>query len=68
VSAGFLDEVVALDAVADRARAVATQLAETVHPGPFAMTRHTVRGELAAQLRAGLDADTARFDVHTQGI
>jgi enoyl-CoA hydratase len=63
VAAGFLDEVVAMDAVADRALAVATQLAETVHPGPFRMTRETIRGELADELRAGLEADLGDFSV-----
>ncbi len=63
VAAGFLDEVVPLPEVADRARAVAAQLAETVHPGPFAMTRTTIRGALAEQLRTSLDADMARFEV-----
>jgi enoyl-CoA hydratase len=65
VHAGFLDEIVALDAVAGRATAVAAQLAETVHPGPFRMTRQTIRGALAEHLRAGLDADMALFDVST---
>jgi enoyl-CoA hydratase len=63
VAANFLDEVVALDDVQARALAVATQLAETVHPGPFRMTRENIRGELAAALRAGLDRDMALFDV-----
>ena len=65
VEAGFLDEVVALTDVPDRALAVAAQLAETVHPGPFRMTRTTIRGALAAQLRTGLEADMALFDVTT---
>ena len=65
VQAGFLDEVVALDAVGGRATAVAAQLAETVHPGPFRMTRETIRGALAERLRAGLARDMARFDVST---
>jgi enoyl-CoA hydratase len=63
VAAGFLDEVVPMDEVATRARAVAAQLAETVHPGPFAMTRQTIRGALAEDVRAGLDADMALFDL-----
>jgi enoyl-CoA hydratase len=65
VQAGFLDEVVALDEVPARALAVAAHLAETVHPGPFAMTRNTIRGELAEELRVGLAADMALFDVST---
>lgn len=63
VEAGFLDEVVGLDGVEARARVVAAQFAETVHPGPFRMTRQTIRGALAEQLRIGLAADMARFDV-----
>jgi enoyl-CoA hydratase len=63
VGAGFLDEVVAMDAVADRTLAVATHLAETVHPAPFRMTRETIRGELAAELRAGLERDLGDFSV-----
>jgi enoyl-CoA hydratase len=65
VAAGFLDEVVELDAVPARTVDVAARLAETVHPGPFRMTRETIRGKLAEELRAGLDADMARFDVST---
>jgi len=65
VAAGFLDEVVALDAVPARAVEVAARLGETVHPGPFRMTRETIRGKLAEDLRAGLDADMARFAVST---
>ena len=65
VQAGFLDEVVGLDGVEARARAVAAHLAETVHPGPFRMTRQTIRGALAEQLRTGLAADMALFDVST---
>ena len=63
VDAGFLDEVVALDAVPERAKAVAAQLAETVHPGPFLTTRGTIRGALAEELRASLEADMALFDI-----
>lgn len=63
VAAGFLDEVVAGADVARRCLAVATHLAETVHPGPFRVTRRNVRGELAEQLRRGLEADMALFDV-----
>jgi enoyl-CoA hydratase len=63
VAAGFLDEVVALDDVPARTLAVAAHLAETVHPVPFRMTRETVRGSLAEELRAGLEADMALFDV-----
>ena len=63
VEAGFLDEVVALDAVRDRAVAVAQHLADTVHPVPFRVTRGTIRGALAADLRDSLAQDLALFDV-----
>ena len=63
VAAGFLDEVVALEAVPERTLAVATQLAETVHPGPFRMTRETIRGELYEELKAGLERDLGDFSV-----
>ncbi|MFN8052538.1 MAG: crotonase/enoyl-CoA hydratase family protein [Acidimicrobiales bacterium] len=63
VEAGFLDEVVMLDQVEARAVAVAQHLADTVHPGPFRVTRATIRSGLAEQLRANLAADLALFDV-----
>jgi enoyl-CoA hydratase len=63
LEAGFLDEVCQLDGVATRAVEVATQLAAYVHAGPFRTTRATVRGRLADELRVGLDADLAAFDV-----
>lgn len=65
LEAGFLDEVVAADAVASRSLEVATDLAERLHPGPFRATRRTIRGRLAEQLRADLAADLAGFDVAT---
>ena len=63
VEAGFLDEVVPLEDVAARAVAVAQHLADTVHPVPFRVTRTTIRGALAEQLRATLAADLALFDL-----
>jgi enoyl-CoA hydratase len=63
VAAGFLDEVVAMDAVPDRTLAVAPELAETVHPGPFRMTRETIRGQRSVALKAGLEADLGEFAV-----
>ena len=63
VDAGFLDEVVALDEVRDRATVVAQELADTVHPGPFRVTRTTMRGALAERLRESLPADLALFEV-----
>ena len=45
--AGFLDEVVAAHEVLPRCMAHSGHLAETVHPGPFRLTRYTCRGDLA---------------------
>ena len=63
LEAGFFDEVVAPDEVAPRVAAVAAELAEAIHPGPFRLTRHTMRGELAAELRTALADDLAAFEV-----
>jgi len=67
LDAGFLDEVVELDAVADRAVEAAAALAATVHPGPFRLTRKNCRAGLAEQLRASLAEDLALFDVAGAG-
>ena len=63
LDAGFFDEVVELDQVRPRAQEIAADLAANVHRGPFRMTRTTVRGALAEQLRAALAADLAAFSV-----
>jgi len=63
VAAGFLDETVALAEVKARATALAAQLAATVHPAPFRITRLNIRGALDAELRAGLAADLAKFEL-----
>jgi enoyl-CoA hydratase len=65
VEAGYLDEVVAMDQVAARTVTVAQELADSIHPGAFRMTRGTMRSALAAQVRASLPADLALFDVST---
>lgn len=62
-AAGFLDEVVDPEQVSERAGEIATELAEGLHPGPFAQTRRNVRGELAGRIRAALDDDLAGFSV-----
>ncbi len=62
-AAGFLDEVVADDEVRDRAIATAADLGERLHPGPFRVTRRTVRGATADRLRSDLERDLAIFDV-----
>ena len=63
VEANLLDEVVDMDQVERRSVEVATQLAETVHPGPFRITRQNLRGTLNETVRTGLVADLAVFDV-----
>ncbi len=63
LEAGYLDEVVAPDEVAPRVAAIAAELAEALHPGPFRLTRHTVRGALAERLRGALADDLAAFEV-----
>lgn len=63
LDAGFLDEVVAPEQVRPRALEVAQRLADTVHPGPFRMTRTNTRGQLGEVLRRGLAADGENFDV-----
>lgn len=65
VEANFLDEAVDLAAVPARAIEVAQGIADVVHPGPFRRTRVAMRGGVADQLRATLDADMALFDVST---
>ena len=62
VDAGSLDRVDD-DAVAG-ATAVATELAERVHPGAFRASRHTIRSATAERIRAGLQADLAAFEIH----
>lgn len=63
VAAGFLDEVVAADAVYDRALEVATQRAATVHPVPFAKTRVAMREAMVDRLHAGMERDSGEFVV-----
>jgi enoyl-CoA hydratase len=53
-AAGFLDEVVEADAVADRAIERATTWAVDLDPGAFARTREISRGPLVAKLKASL--------------
>lgn len=65
VEAGFVDEVVDADEVADRTLAKAAELAAYVHPAPFRLTRTNCRGTLADELRESLTADLELFDVAT---
>lgn len=59
IDAGFLDEVVPAGETVDAAVAHAARLAADLRTGAFQMTRDIMRGEVAAQLRAGLAADMA---------
>ena len=63
LQAGFLDEVVAPEQVVARATQVATELGAALHAGPFRMTRSTLRGALAQQLRDNLAEDLLVFSV-----
>ena len=63
LAAGYLDELTALGDVEGRAIAVATGLAERVHPGSFRLTRTNIRGALAARLAEELAEDLAEFSV-----
>ena len=63
LAAGFLDELVDPETVESRAMEIAAELASVIHHGPFKTTRSNVRGELASQLREGIERDMALFDV-----
>ena len=63
VRVGFLDRVVADDAVVDAAMAEAAELAERLHARAFAETRTFLRGASVERVRAGLAADLTTFMV-----
>ncbi|MCU0268374.1 MAG: crotonase/enoyl-CoA hydratase family protein [Acidimicrobiales bacterium] len=63
VDAGYLDRILPADQVAPAAIERATELAATLHPGPFALTRTYVRGELTTHLRTILAEDIAAFSI-----
>lgn len=63
VEAGYLDTVVDPDAVVATTIERATELAEGLHPAPFALTRRNRRGDVATQIRAGLAADVEQFSI-----
>ena len=63
--AGFVDEVVDPDEVVGRAVAIGTELASSLHAGPFRITRANCRGATARLLRESLDTDLSEFDVAT---
>jgi len=63
LQAGLLDEVVALEAVADRANEVAAELASGLHRGAFKLTRSIMSEAFVDELRMSLADDLASFDV-----
>ena len=63
--AGYLDRIVAEDAVISTAMAHAADLAERLDPTAFAVTRTNCRGASLALIRDGLAADIASFVVRT---
>lgn len=64
VLAGYLDQVVADDAVLTTAIAHAADLAERLDPHAFALTRANCRGASLELIRSGLKADIATFVVN----
>jgi enoyl-CoA hydratase len=50
VNVGFLDEVVPAEEVLDRAVAIATDLAATLHPRAYAITVASMRGDMLARM------------------
>lgn len=52
VNVGFLDEVVPAEEVLDRAVAIATDLAATLHPKAYAITVASMRGDMLARMAA----------------
>ncbi len=63
VTAGYLDQVVAADAVISNALAHAAELAERLDPKAFALTRANCRGASLELIRSGLNNDIASFVV-----
>jgi len=63
VNAGYLDQVVADDAVLSTALAHASELADRLDANAFALTRTNCRGASLDLIRSGLVADIATFVV-----
>lgn len=63
VDAGYLDEVVPLDQVEPAAIARGKELAASLHPAAFRLTREYLRGDRAEKLLAGLEDDVATFAI-----
>lgn len=57
VQAGYLDEVVAVDQVIDRARTVAVELASTVSMAKHKDTKDLLRADLLARMRSAIDTE-----------
>jgi enoyl-CoA hydratase len=57
LEAGYLDEVVTADHVRDLALAKAEQLAATIHPVAFSLSRDRARGAVASRIAAQLTDD-----------
>jgi enoyl-CoA hydratase len=58
VAAGFLDELCPAPAVAERAVALARDLAATLDPAAFQITRYVLRGPSHAAIAAALEEDS----------
>ncbi len=59
VDVGFIGEVVTADEVLARAVEIATELADTLDPGPYAKTVSKVRGAIPEQMAQQIVADRA---------
>lgn len=65
VEAGYLDQVVPLDQVEATAIEQAHDLADSLHPTAFRLTREYLRKEAADRVVSGLEFDTDTFVVNT---
>ncbi|HEY6533873.1 MAG TPA: crotonase/enoyl-CoA hydratase family protein [Acidimicrobiales bacterium] len=63
VRAGFLDSVVSAEDLLDTAVATATELVGRLHPGAFAATRQSLRGEQIERAQRALADDVANFAI-----
>jgi enoyl-CoA hydratase len=63
IAIGYLDEVVAPEAVASAAISRAHELASSLHRGAFRLTREYLRGATAQSARRDLDEDIKTFTV-----
>ncbi|MCX7621379.1 MAG: enoyl-CoA hydratase-related protein, partial [Acidimicrobiales bacterium] len=63
LDAGYLDEITSPDLVEARSIEHAHQLATTLKPAAFQLTRTFMRGELAKRLQQGMDEDMKLFDI-----